>query len=474
MTIDRRAILVAGCSSLVVLTGRRSLASQAAAVPRIEGPLSDPAKGLLIWGVESNGYIAEEYLLRGVADVYESVTMADALDTNTRDNVADQNKRNFPLQRTSAGQPYCTRLVIYRPAQASRFSGAVVMETTHPLGGGANLVWRSINTFFMERGDAYIAVQHPATLPGLARADPSRYGALNAAHPSQLWGMLADAGRLVKRGKLTPPLSGARANRLYMTGYSFTGVATATFADYHHDKTRLPNGSAVFDGYLPMANAMFVRPLDVPVMRLNTQSDFDSFGALANRALDSARFRHYEVAGAAHVWEEKPQTGAAVPPQGPVIPPPPGQPHLDPASCFAQFPTGYRPNDFPLSLVMTQAFVNLFGWVEKGTEPPASRHIEVDSAGKTRLDEHGNALGGLRLPAVSVPAARYGVAQGTLCFLFGYRLPFESAKLKQLYGGKDAYVAKVSDAAKQLVAQRFLQPQGAEQISRDAALIESF
>ena len=472
MMMNRRTVLAAGGSSLLMLAMRARPAGKAP-LARLEGPLGDANKALLLWDVSANGYVAEEYLMRGVADTYESVSMADAVDTNTRDNIADQAKRSFPLNVTAAASPYCTRLVVYRPAQAGRFSGTVLIEPTHPVGGGTNIVWRNINAFFMERGDAYIAVQHPATLPGLAQADPKRYGALKASHPSQLWGMLADAGRLAK-GAATALLGGTRAHHLYMTGYSFTGVATATFADYHHDKTRLPGGAPVFDGYMPMANAMYVKPLDVPVMRLNTQSDFDSFGGIANRAPDSAHFRHYEVAGAAHVWSERPQPGEALPSHGPAIAPPPGQPHLDPASCYAQFPQGWKPNDFPLNLVMTQAFVNLYDWVEKGTLPPPSVHIETDARGQTLLDENGNAQGGLRLPEVSVPVATYGVAHGTLCFLFGYRLNFDTAKLKQLYGSKENYAAKVSDAAKQLAAQRFIQPKGAEELTRLAGLIDPF
>ena len=100
--------------------------------------------------------------------------------------------------------------------------------------------------------------------------------------------------------------------------------------------------------------------------------------------------------------------------------------------------------------------------------------IEVDAQGKTRLDENGNALGGVRLPEVSVPTATYGVAHGTLCFLFGYRLPFDAARLKQLYGNKDNYVAKVAEAARQLVAQRFIQQKDGEELTRVAGLIDPF
>ena len=44
-----------------------------------------------------------------------------------------------------------------------------------------------------------------------------------------------------------------------------------------------------------MADAQYVRPLDVPVMRLNTQSDFNGFGGLKNRRPDDDLYRHYGI-----------------------------------------------------------------------------------------------------------------------------------------------------------------------------------
>jgi Alpha/beta hydrolase domain len=474
--LSRRSMLLGACSTLAALGSPRLLLS-AGLSPKLTGPLSNSSKGLLVWDVSGQGYVAEEFLLNGLADVYESVSMADAMDTNTRDNVADQARRTFALKTVASAQPYATRLVVYRPATAARFSGNVIVEATHPLGGGANLVWRDINSFFTARGDVYVAVQHPATLAGLAQADPSRYP-LHSQHHSQLWGMLADTGRLLKGGSNSRLLSGLKPKRLYMTGYSFTGVTTATFADYHHDRTRLANGEPVFDGYIPMANAMYVKPLDVPVIRINTQSDFDSFGALKNRAPSSdaaiGRFRHYEVAGAAHVWTERPQPNEAKPYQGTPVAPAQGQPRIDAPACMSAFPQGFKPNDVPLNLVMTQAFQNLSVWVEHGTSPPPSALIDTDAAGKTLLDGHGNALGGLRLPEVEVPIATFGVGSGDVCFLFGYRMPFELAKRKQLYGSKDAYVAKVTVVANQLAERRLIQAQGAAELAQRAAQSEDF
>ncbi len=473
-TLNRRSVLIGACSTLLALRS----AAMAPERWRIKGPLMDSAKGRLVWNVADNGYTAEEYLLEGFADIYESVSMADALDTNTRDNVADQAHRAFPLKRLADAKPYVTRLVVYRPTAAARFSGNVIVETTHPTGGGRNIVWSDINGFFMAHGDAYVAVQHPATLPGLAQADSDRYGSLRAEHPSQLWGMLADTGRILRSADGKRILGGTPARRLYMTGYSFTGVATATFANYHHDKTRGPGGAPIFNGYMPMANAMYVRPLDVPVMRINTQSDFDSFGALGNRTPDSdaaaGRFRHYEVAGASHVWAERPQAASAKPDGRPPIPPPGGKPHIDAPACLAAFPKGSLPNDFPLNLLLTRAFENLYAWVDRDTPPPRGEHLQVDARGNTQLDENGNALGGVRLPEVSVPLATYGVGKGGQCWLFGYRMPFDLEKRKALYGGRDQYALKVQAAAQQLVAGRWIQPQGADELVRAAQASELF
>jgi Alpha/beta hydrolase domain len=473
---NRRSVILGACSTLIVMGRAGATFAKASSAPTLVGPLPVSTSGLLVWDVTGQSYVAEEFLLTGFADVYESVSMADAMDTNTRDNIADQSRRSFPLKTVASARPYTTRLVVYRPAEAKRFSGNVIVETTHPLGGGANLVWRDINAFFMANGDAYIAVQHPSTLAGLAHADASRYP-LHSEHHSQLWGMLADTGRLLKSG-MSPLLSGAKPRRLYMTGYSFTGVTTATFADYHHDRTRLASGAPLFDGYMPIANAMFVKPLDVPVIRINTQSDFDSFGGIKNRALDSdakiGRFRHYEVAGAAHVWTERPQANAAKPSTSPPVPPAAGQPRLDPAACMKEFPPGYQPNDVPLNLVIAQAFQNLYAWVDRGTAPPRSALIHTDEAGKTLVDEHGNALGGVRLPDVDVPIATFGVGHGDLCFLFGYRLPFDLAKRKALYGSRDGYVTKVAEAGKKLVAQRLIQPQGLADLQQAASASEAF
>jgi hypothetical protein len=455
--------------SMVGLPGMRT---RAAAATAITGPLPDTAtRGVLVWDVAGLDYVAEEYFLSGRADVYRPVSMADAPDVASRDNTRDLGAREFEREVLGAGQPFTTRLIVYRPRNPRRFSGTVIVETLHPNGGGSSLAWRALNAFFAAHGDLYVGVQHPLTFAGLKAADPVRYGALAAVSPTQLWGMLTQCGAMLKDGR-PAALHAYAVRRLVMTGYSYTGVATATFANYHHAAARL-HGRNIFDAYVPMADAQYVRPLDVPVMRLNTQSDYNGFGGLANRRPDDARYRHYEIAGASHVAVPPPASAAIAPAAG-RIPTPPGQPHFPEQECRASFPAGSRPNDFPLDLVQAALFDNLYQWLESARPPPSSAFIDTQPDGSTRLDQWGNAEGGVRYPQLAVPIAGYGVGTTGPCLLFGYTAPFTADRCRSLYGDHATYVDQVRTAAASLVAARLLLPAGAARLVAGALAGETF
>lgn len=440
-----------------------ALSPISSAAQNVSAPLPDAvSEGLQIFDPAAQGYVAEEYILRGTAPVLEPVTMVDTEDTSTLDNTAaSARQESYTRTVIAADRPYATRMIVYRPADMDRFTGDVVVETMHPAGGGQSIVWSSINPFFTRRGHAYVIVQHPATFGGLQFADGERYGELSAEAYSQVWGMLADTGRLLK----TTGIGGLVAERLYLTGYSFTGVSTATFANYHHDETRLQDGSPVYDAYFPMAGGMYMRDLDVPVMWMMTNSDFNIFGAELHRKPDSdipgSQFRRYEIVGPSHSVARREQSGAAIPPPPIELPEAEGLPQFNPQACFAQFPEGYQPNDFPLRLAQAAMFRNLIAWVRDGTPPPAGALIEIDDNHDAVTDEHGNALGGVRLPPVSVPARTYGMGRGEACFLFGYTMPFPAEDMRRLYGDRASYVAAVERAAQAAVEQRALLPEGA-------------
>jgi hypothetical protein len=466
-----RAIVFALVSAIILegIAGAASVTN-----PEIRGPLPDTAtKGVLVWNLSEANYVAEEYLVSGKADVYEAVAMADAGNMLTRNNVNDMAQRDFALKTVKAGQPYTTRILVYRPADPKRFSGNVIVETLHPSGGGRSVVWDMLNSYFIGHGDAYIGVQHPSTFAGLKTASPGRYDDLSMVDNTQLWSSIAQVGKIVKGAMSQSPLKGYAVKRLYLTGYSFTGVATTTFANWHHASAVLENGRPIFDGYVSNANSMYNRPIDAPVMRMNTQSDFDSFGGIDNRRDDSdaknGGYRLYEVSGAAHVTRPVPPAPGAKRPQ-----PPPGgvasanQPRFSPEACTNAFPIGSQANTFPLHLMVAAMFENMYRWVDNGTAPPRAPRIETNSDGSTRKDADGNAKGGLRMPLLVAPIATYDVGHGDDCFLFGYQQPYSADKKKSLYGSQDAYVDAVKRAAERQVKERWLLPSSVDVLTSAA------
>ena len=156
------------------------------------------------------------------------------------------------------------------------------------------------------------------------------------------------------------------------------------------------------------------------------------------------------------------------------MPAAPGQPHIDPAACAAQFPAGAAMNDFPTRIAQAGALANLYAWVERDVKPPRAPRILVDKSGRARLDSQGNALGGLRLPQVSAPVATYGVGpQGPgLCALFGYRRAWSGDQLRALYKSRDAYLALVRAQVAALAKQRFLTREGASELIAQAQSID--
>ncbi|HEV7135276.1 MAG TPA: alpha/beta hydrolase domain-containing protein [Steroidobacteraceae bacterium] len=449
-------------------------------VPQVRGPLPHPVQnGIRVWGgLGRFGYTVGEFLVSGRANVYRAVSMADARNMMDRDNTNDLARQASytPLLR-QPDVPYTTRILVYRPKDAAKFSGQVIVEISHPGGGGHQLVFGMVNGFFLAHGDAYVAIQHPLTFNGLKQADPARYGSLQAADPTQVWGMLAQVGALLRSDSPANPLAGYPVRNLFVTGYSYTGVATATFADYYHDTARLASGAPIFSGYLPFANGMYVRPLDVPVIRLNTQSDFNSFGGLANRREDSDslhdRYRLYEVAGVSHVNSSPVPLPHAAPPRPVKLQESSGLPKFGHLTCLADIPHGSGKDTVPVNYAIAQAFLNMYRWVDAGVPPPRTPFISTRPDGTPEVDGNGNAIGGLRLPALMVPAATYGTGKGA-CFLLGYQVPFTASKMTALYGSHSAYVRDVERAAREDTARRLISGEAEKAIVAKARALHSF
>lgn len=411
-------------------------------------PLNDPIEeGIKIWDPSAQNYVVEEYLLSGHADTYAPVTMADAEDLS-RNNIEDLAKQDdYTRDVITAQAPYTTRIVVYRPKALKSFSGNVIVESFHPARGGTNVVWRGLNSYFMQQGHAYIAVSHPQTLDAMKTIAPTRYGALSHKNSTQLWGILADTGRLLKSGSIP----NVQAKNIVLTGFSFTGVVTSTFANYHHDQTRQQNGKPIFDGYISMANAMFVRPLDVPMIRINNDSDFNVFGGVENRGQitnPSWAYRLYEIGGAAHVTALPNVSGRALPPKAINIEARARPASLPAQTCYDRFPTGSIPNQYPAYYIQEHSFTTLFTHLDNGQALAPSALIETDENGASLRDKFGNAKGGVRLPELDAPLFQHGMGKNRACFLFGYSLPLSMQTKQQAYKTKQDYALRVEKSAR--------------------------
>jgi hypothetical protein len=467
-------------------------AAAATPVPEVTGPLPVTAAShpfgaadhqLRPQRLERHGYVEEEYLVSGKANVYEWPAPG-------------------PAVVRTAGAPYTTRILVRRPTKRSHASGNVVVEMLNPSNlFDLNIGWAISHEQFLRRGDTWVGITaKPIAVDALKRFDPQRYAALSFANPLPLddpancttvaadssrttengliWDIHSQVGAWLKSGARSNPLRGA-VERLYAFGYSQTGGYLNTYVNAIHPLQERP----IYDGYfIAVAGGAFVglvpinqcRPAPpvtdprrqivdagVPVIRAMSQSDY--LIGIASRRPDSDapgdRYRHYEIAGAGHAspfelfYSAKPEdivsAGREVPPM----------------SCNE----GPR-SRFPTSVSFNAIFQNLDLWVRHGIRPPRAEPIRV-SGGAPVLDEHGNVVGGVRSPYVDVPTSTwFGNATGaSFCFIAGWERPFTAEKLQALYPSHGRYVARVVRNVGELVADRFITvPDGVELI-REAA-----
>ena len=472
----------------------RLVVAQGTPVPKFTGPLPvtadsypflDDAHSLVPYDLAKYGYVEQEFIVNGNANVY--------------DWAADGS-----LTVKTPNAPYAARILVRRPANASKFSGAVVVE---PLGAVRRFDWAImygyLNEHMMEHGDAWVGITMPAATDGLKKFNPTRYAALFFANPNAgetcpavkggpaameeglRWDLISQVGALLKSGAAGTPLGGFRTEALYMTS-QFPDVVT--YLDAIHSHARLANGKPVYDGYLlrnPGAPAKLnncgsaparndprsiVAKVDVPVIEVVAQGEVD--GSLAQRRPDSDepdnRFRRYEVAGASHIdrwaydrgfptFADQTASGGAT--QG--TPEFPLNAKCDPPFSFS--------TDTRLKYVYDSTLVNLDRWARKGKPAPRASLIEVKD-GAVVLDAAGNGVGGVRSPWVDVPAATYFTGTTpAACREFGHTIAFDKARMDSLYGSEKNYESKFAKSVDELVKAGWYTESDGKKIKSEAA-----
>lgn len=453
------------CALCAALIATAPLAAQTSAPPppppTVTGPVSAGAHGhafrsFAVPGQDlltPAGYVEQEFFLEGTARAYAA---ASPLASDGRWSVTP-----------ASSAPYKTRLIVRRPADASRFNGTVFVEWLNVTAGfdlDADFAYGSIE--LLRGGYAWVGVSAQAVgvnggMPpgfGLKTWDPDRYGTLVHPGDSYAYDIFTQAGLAIRSASGTAPLGPLRARRLVADGESQSAGRLVTYVN------ALQRSARVFDGILihsrsarsaplsqapladiPTPTPVFIRAdLDTPV--LVVQSETDVPGSVDARQPDSATFRQWEIAGTAHV--DRYMSDVSNPITRRDLP------------TFPGFPCEKPYNDGPHHWVFQAALHALDRWMATGTPPPPARPIETRPGPPAIVarDASGNALGGIRTPHVDVPIATLSGTGNTpagLCALFGTTTPFDREALRTLYPN-DSYRSRFERATADAVREGFI------------------
>ena len=375
---------------------------------------------------------------------------------------------------------YKVRMLVRRPVDAKTFNGIVVVEwlnVTANLEGAADFM--QMQEELLRQGYAWVGVGAQVAgvnspRSGLKDFDKARYGAL--AHPGDAYSydIFSQAADALRHPKSPDPLGGLTIRKMLATGRSQSAFRLVTYINAIQPQSHL------FDGYLvhsrganasgfkaeglardadnPAPPGAHIRTdIDVPVLDLQTEGDMVALRAHLTHQPSFARYRRWEIAGAAHA--ETPRWVAAVPPALDMGP-----------GCKVPV------NSAPHHAVVKAALSALTKWVRDGVVPPQSPAIALgDAAAPDPIvrDARGNAKGGIRLPELEAPTATVDGGANTgaqeaapgatrnFCFLFGRTTLFDEATLQSLYPTHDAFVKAFGGAVDGLVTQGYLlKPEG--------------
>src|SRR5262245_61318953 len=371
---------------------------------------------------------------------------------------------------TANGQPYTTRIVVRRPADAAKFSGLVLAESMHPSGNA--WMFHFTHTYSMTTGHVGLDILTSTSVP-FAEFNPERYKSLRVGQ-GQAPEILAQVGALMKSRQQGNPLATLPERKMVLAGTSASAAALINYLPAHM-VLRLPDMKPVYDGFLPTSTGATIRQIDVPMIQVPTMTEVMSGTATARQDGDDPgdQFRVYEFPGMAHIDSRD-------------------------AAAYYPDPCKLPISRFPLAAYMSVALNHLWLWLDKGTVPPHADRFYVDynmekDGSLLALDEVGNVRGGIRNPYVDVPTAKYGVpnsgaeppiknphpfiaargeaAQNQLCGLANYQLNLTADQLRKLYKDKKTYQARVQQRYDELMKDGWALPVYRSVVLADAAAV---
>ncbi|WP_175690313.1 alpha/beta hydrolase domain-containing protein [Burkholderia anthina] len=439
-------LCLVGLSPPIVRAAADAPATQAARSARtvtIEGPVTGGSKGHPFSSstvpLAPAGYTENEYFISGTAHAFAPAPGS----------VAGQDGR-WSAVASGGEQPYKTRILVRIPDRA-HFNGTVLVEWMQELRSverDINFRWNAET--MLRHGFAWVGVslQHEGvdgdTGVSLKRWDPVRYGSLTIPNSDLSYDILSQVGAALGPARVAQsvdPLDGLPVKHIVAVGNSLSAWRLSTYID------AVQPTSHVFDGFFlqdfrqktiddredaAFPHDRWVRSdVAVPTILLNMMP-----AALRSAGQPTGpNLRIWEPAGASHTntflmargeIAEKRDVGFDIP------------------YCAAS-----RANGIPTQYFSSAALVALDRWVKGGKAAPGFSPITVDAQG-ARIDDAGNALGGMRHPWVDVPVARY-TWDGDCIGGSGRTFPFSPAQLAQRYGSPAGYLKQFTHAVRAAV-----------------------
>jgi hypothetical protein len=450
--------------------------------PAVEGPTSGVGgpfvAGTLGVNLGDVGFEQVEYFISGTAASYTNVG---ELGSDGR----------WEVEEADTAE-YKTRILVYRPQDASAFSGTVIVEWLNVSGGlDAAPDWSSMHTEIFREGHVWVGVS--AQIVGIEGREggfglhlkavrPERYASLSHPGDSFSYEMYAQAAQAVRNPVDIKPLGDLVAERVIGVGESQSAGRLVTYVNAFGPRYD------VFDGYVihsrgggspPLAQspqAEVLTPevvrvrddLDEPVLVFQTESDVILLNAGPSGQPDSSMFRLWEVAGTAHGDVYTLVTSNSDLGDDPSV-----AEVVEVTETAAGVITCEKPiNSGPAHWVLKAGLHGLLDWITTGEALPEAERLSLTDDGQEyQLDELGNVLGGIRTNYVDAPVAvlsGLGQTGESFCRIFGTTRLFDDAELAELYPTHDAYLDAVNSATDSAVDAGFVLPVDAALIIADA------
>jgi hypothetical protein len=428
---------------------------------RVTGPITGGQRGWpfgsLIEDVGAeHGYSVEEFFLHGDATRYAPAPGVELAGDG----------RWTAVEAGTA--PFTTRLLVHRPTDPDRFNGTVIVLWNN-VSMGFELFFDTLGPF--HEGFAVVCATAqkvgvdglPPRPMGLRAWDPPRYGELSIPGDDYSYDIFTQVARAVGPDRGTAPIdpmAGLDVRRLVAQGASQSAGRLAAYVNAVHPLVRVFDGFLLFiyfgaptaleggDAVVDLSDPEVLNRLPTParirddtgtpVMVVN--SELEAIACYPVRQPDTDTFRYWEAAGTSHT------AAPSIRARNPRL--------VRDLGADRVMPVDDRMNQVPLSPLYDAARHHLHRWMTGGGPPPVQPrlHFAGDPPELVR-DEHGIAVGGIRLPQVDVPVAcnsAVPLGPDVLSYLRGSCVPFTEDEIRRLYPDRASYLTRFEASTRAL------------------------